>query len=396
MKTYAKITSDTYYIGVNDRRTHLFEGMWPLPHGVSYNSYLIVDEKIALVDTVEISYSDRFIKQIKRIIGERPIDYLIINHMEPDHSGAIRFIKQYYPEITIVGNRKTFDMIKGFYNVASNQLVVNNGHELVLGKHTLNFQLIPMVHWPETMVTYDQTTKTLFSGDAFGCFGTLDGGIIDEDLNLDKYWGEMIRYYSNIVGKYAGPVQKALKKLEDIELDYICTTHGPVWHKEIPAVVKEYDRMSKYKAEPGVVIAYASMYGNTEELAEEIARELATQGVKNIIMHNVSVSHSSYIIADIFRYNGLIIGSTTYNGALYPEIESLLSKIKMRAVRPRHFGYFGSCSWANAAIKCITLFAEEHPMQIVNDPIELRQGMTEELLSEVKQLASSMANAINN
>lgn len=394
MKTYAKITSETYYIGVNDRRTHLFEGMWPLPYGVSYNSYLIVDEKIALVDTVEISYSDRFIKQIKRIIGERPIDYLIINHMEPDHSGAIRFIKQYYPDITIVGNRKTFDMLKGFYNVTSEQLIVNNGHELKLGKHTLNFQLIPMVHWPETMVTYDQTTQTLFSGDAFGCFGTLDGGIIDEDLNLEKYWGEMIRYYSNIVGKYAGPVQKALKKLDGIPIDYICSTHGPIWHKEIPAVITQYDKMSKYEAESGVVIAYASMYGNTEELAEELARELATQGVKNIIMHNVSVSHPSYIIADIFRYNGLIIGSPTYNAELYPEIESLLSKIKMRGVRPRHFGYFGSYSWANASIKHLSKFAEEHKMDIVSEPIELRQGLTEDCLEKVKELAKAMSKAI--
>ena len=209
MEQYSLIKGNVHYVGVNDRNKHLFEGMWPLPYGVSYNSYLIDDEKVALIDTVDINFFEIYIHKIKKIIGDRPIDYLIINHMEPDHSGSIRLIKQYYPEITIVGNKQTFGMIEGFYGVTSTQLLVKDGDELDLGKHKLKFYLTPMVHWPETMMTFDQTDGILFSGDGFGCFGTLDGGFIDNRINTDKFWDEMVRYYSNIVGKYGSQIGRA-------------------------------------------------------------------------------------------------------------------------------------------------------------------------------------------
>ena len=242
-----EIKDNIYYVGVNDRNKELFEGLWPLPNGVSYNSYLIVDEKVCLVDTVEVDFFMPYIKNIKEILGDRNIDYLVVNHMEPDHSGAIELIRKYYPDIQLVANKKTFGMIDGFYGIKDNTLEVKNGSQLNLGKHVLNFVLTPMVHWPETMVTLDTTSNVLFSGDAFGCFGALNGGIIDDQINCDTFWLEMVRYYSNIVGKYGVPVQNALKKLQGVKLDYICSTHGPVWHEYIGKVIGIYDRLSRYE-----------------------------------------------------------------------------------------------------------------------------------------------------
>ena len=258
--TGMEIKGKVHYVGVNDRNKTLFENLWPLPYGVSYNSYLIDDEMVALVDTVDVCYFEVYLKKIRSIIGDRPINYLIINHMEPDHSGSISLIKQYYPNIVIVGNKKTFDMVEGFYGVGGERYVVGEGDFLALGHHKLRFSLIPMVHWPETMVTYDETEGILFSGDAFGCFGALNGGVIDANINTDIYWDEMVRYYSNIVGKYGAPVQKALQKLQTLKINAICSTHGPVWTEEIPRVVRIYDRLSRYEAEEGVVIAYGTMY----------------------------------------------------------------------------------------------------------------------------------------
>ena len=271
-----EITNKICYVGVNDRNKSLFEGLWPLPNGVSYNSYLINDDKVCLIDTVEVDFFMPFLKNIQEVLGEKPIDYLVVNHMEPDHSGSIALIKKYYPDIKIVGNKKTFGMMAGFYGVESDTVEVKNGDSIELGDYTLNFVLTPMVHWPETMMTLANSKATqqniLFSGDAFGCFGALNGGVIDAEINCDTFWLEMVRYYSNIVGKYGTPVQNALKKLAGVKLDYICATHGPVWHEFIGKVVDMYDRLSRYETEPGLVICYGTMYGNTERAAEVIAR----------------------------------------------------------------------------------------------------------------------------
>ena len=298
-----KITENIYYVGVNDRNKSLFEGLWPLPNGVSYNSYLIDDEKVCLIDTVEVDFFTQYLEHIHEVIGDRKVDYLVINHMEPDHSGSIALVKKYYPDIQIVGNKKTFQMMEGFYGINEGTVEVKNGDSIALGKLTLNFVLTPMVHWPETMVTLCGTV--LFSGDAFGCFGALNGGVIDEQINCDTFWLEMVRYYSNIVGKYGTPVQNALKKLADVKLDYICATHGPVWHQYIDKVIGEYDRMSKYETEPGLVICYGTMYGNTERAAEVIARAASEAGVKNIVgevpdvsLHAISHWCPSPLISD--------------------------------------------------------------------------------------------------
>ena len=249
--------------------------------------------------------------------------------MEPDHSASIRSIKQHYPDINIVGNNKTIGMIEGFYGLCDGFKEIKEGDTLSLGNNkTMRFYMTPMVHWPETMMSYLIEEKTLFTGDAFGCFGTLDGGIIDSEMNTDRYWDEMYRYYSNIVGKYGASVQAALKKLKDVDIQMICSTHGPVWTREIQKVVSIYDKLSRYEGENGVVIAYGSMYGNTEQMAEQIARRLASNGVRNIIMHNMTKSDVSYVLRDIFKYKGLIIGSPTYSNELFPNVESLISKIE--------------------------------------------------------------------
>ena len=365
--------------------------MWPLPYGVSYNSYLIDDETVALIDTVDACYFEVYLRKIKSIIGERPIQYLIINHMEPDHSGSIRLIKQHYPDIVIVGNKQTFGMIEGYYGVTGEQYVVKDDDFLALGHHKLRFYLTPMVHWPEVMVTYCPEHKVLFSADAFGTFGALNGGILDSQLSLDHFWDEMRRYYACIVGKYGGPVQKALAKVRGLNPTTICSTHGPVWQRQIPQVMNIYDRLSRYEGEPGVVLAYGSMYGNTEQMAEAIAAELSAQGIKNIVMHNVSKSNPSYIIADIFKYRGLIIGSPTYSNQIYPEIESLLSKILVREVKGRYLGYFGSFCWAGAAVKRMGEFAEKSKFEIVGDPVEMKQAMKDITYEQCENLARAMA-----
>ncbi len=396
MKDISLLKGKIHYVGVNDRSTHLFEGMWPIPYGVSYNSYLIDDEKVALIDTVELGYFDIFLQHIKAILGEKPIDYLIVNHMEPDHSSSIALIKQYYPEVTIVGNAKTFGMIDGYYGVESKRLVVKEGDSLDLGHHKLAFYMAPMVHWPEVMVTYDATEQVLFSADAFGTYGTVDGGPIDTQINLDKYWDEMVRYYANIVGKYGTPVQKALQKLGALPIQMICSTHGPVWTENISKVIGIYDRLSRYDADKGVVIVYGSMYGHTEQMAEQLAHQLTAKGVKNVVMHNVSKSHPSYILADIFKFNGLIIGSPTYNTQLYPEVEAILGKILMRDIKGRCLGWFGSFSWAGKAVGLLGEFAEKSHFTLVGEPVEMKQGMLASVEEQCKALAEAMAEAINN
>ena len=389
-----EIKGKVHYVGVNDRNKALFENLWPLPYGVSYNSYLIDDEMVALVDTVDVCYFEVYLKKIRSIIGDKPINYLIINHMEPDHSGSISLIKQYYPNIVIVGNKKTFEMIEGYYGVGGERYVVGEGDFLALGHHRLRFSLIPMVHWPETMVTFDETEGFLFSGDAFGCFGALNGGVVDTNINTDIYWNEMVRYYSNIVGKYGAPVQKALQKLQNLKITTVCSTHGPVWTENISRVIGIYDRLSRYDADEGVVIVYGSMYGNTEQMAEAIAAELSAQGIRNIVMHNVTKSHPSYILADIFRYKGLIVGSPTYSNQIFPEVESLLSKILVRELKGRYLGYFGSFTWAGAAVKRMAEFAEKSKFELVGDPVEMKQAMQDITYTQCENLARAMADRL--
>lgn len=390
-----ELKGNVHYVGVNDRNKTLFENLWPLPYGVSYNSYLIADDDaVVLVDTVDVAFFEVYLKKIRAVIGDRKIDYLIINHMEPDHSGSISLIKQYYPDIVLVGNKKTFDMVDGYYGVGGERKVVAEGDSLKVGRHDLHFYLIPMVHWPETMVTFDSTDGILFSGDAFGCFGALNGGCIDKNINTEIYMGEMRRYYSNIVGKFGNPVQKALQKCSGFDIKMICPTHGPVWEEQISEVVAMYDKLSRYEAEEGVVIAYGTMYGNTEQMAEAIAEELSAQGIKNIVMHNVSKTPHSFILADIFRYKALIVGCTTYNMNLYPEMEALLSKVAARDMKNRLIGYFGSFTWASAAVKKLGEYAAQLKFEVVGNPVEMKQSMSASSEQQARELAVAMADRL--
>lgn len=387
-----QITNNIYYVGVNDRNKNLFEGLWPLPNGVSYNSYLIKDEKICLIDTVEADFFVPFIQNIRDVIGDRPIDYLVVNHMEPDHSGSMALIRKYYPDIQIVGNKKTFGMLSGFYGIGGNEIEVKSGDTLSLGKRTLSFALIPMVHWPETMVTIDTSCDVVFSGDAFGCFGALNGGLIDSQINCDTFWLEMVRYYSNIVGKYGTPVQNALRKLAGVKIDYICSTHGPVWHQYVDKVVGIYDQLSKYETEEGLVICYGTMYGNTERAAEVIARAASEAGVKNIVMYNVSKTHHSYIIRDVFRYRGLIVGAPTYNTGLYHEMDVLLSELAGKDIKNHLLGWFGSYGWASKAVGEIQRWNEERlHFEAVGQPVEIKQSLTPETTAACEALGRAMA-----
>lgn len=389
-----EILPGIHYVGVNDRTTTRFEALWSLPMGVSYNAYLVAGEKIALIDTVEESFGSRLEANIREAIGERKIDYLVVNHMEPDHSSSIAALRRIYPDIEIVGNAKTLQMIEGFYGIAGGTVEVKEGDTLDLGGKTLSFHMIPMVHWPETMVTWCAGDRTLFSGDAFGTFGALDGGITDSQVETDRYWDEMRRYYACIVGKYGAPVQKALQKLSGLPIETICSTHGPVWQQEIGRVIGIYDQLSRYEGEPGVVIAYGSMYGNTAQMAEKIARELAVQGVKNIIVYNLSYADISNVIRDIFKYDTLIVGSPTYNGELFPEVGSLLQKISERCIPCRKFAYFGSYTWAGAAVRLLGEFAQKMKWEAICQPTEMKQGYDDQGAQCCTALAKAIAEKI--
>lgn len=389
------LKGNVHYVGVNDRAKTLFEGLWPLPYGVTYNSYLIADEKVALIDTVDVNFFDLFIEKVREVIGKRPIDYLVINHMEPDHSGSIRLLRQFYPNITLVSNKKALDMVEGFYGVGAQTRAINEGDTLELGHHKLRFHMIPMVHWPETMVSYDLTDHILFSGDAFGSFGALNGTPVDTHMDTTLYWSEMERYYANIVGKYGAPVQKALQKLDGVFIEMICSTHGPVWTGEnVAKVVGVYDRLSRYATEEGVVIAYGSMYGNTQQMAEAIAEELSVQGIRKIVLHDVSRVNHSYILADLFRYKGIILGAPTYNASIYPQMEMLMSEIEMRDMKDHYLGYFGSFSWVSHAVKRLAAFSEKVKFEVVGTPVEMKQGMKDSVRTACQELAKAMADRL--
>lgn len=392
-----EIVKDIFYVGVNDRVKHKFEALWPLPYGVSYNSYIVAGtEKLALIDTVCIEEVREYFNNINSIAGNRRIDYLVVNHMEPDHSGSIPEIVLAYPDIKIVGNAKTIDMIKGFYHINDPEryLEVKDGDTIDLGGHTLKFYLTPMVHWPETMMTYVEDLKVLFSGDAFGTFGALNGAVLDRNIETDVYVSEMYRYYSNIVGKYGRFVQKAIEKLSGLEFSYICSTHGPVWNEKIPEIVDLYSRLAAYKSEPGVVIVYGSMYGNTAEVAEMIAREISALGVKRIIIHNASHSDMSNMITDAFRYETLIVGSATYSMRLFPPVETFMNAMETREIKNKVFATFGNFTWASGAVTGkLNEYSERMKLPICASML-IKQSSGATTTDEVQEFARMIVNAM--
>ncbi len=392
MKDPISITGSIYWIGVNDRETFLFESLWPLPRGIAYNAYFIDDEKTVLIDTVKAPYQTDFLHMVQKLLGERKkVDYLVINHMEPDHSGAISVLKEIYPDLVIVGNKKTKTFLEGFYGVNDNFLVVDDGDELNLGKYTLQFHITPMVHWPETMMTFEKSTGLLFSGDAFGGFGTLDGGIFDDEVDMSFYGDETLRYFSNIVGKFSPMVQKAINKLKDLEIKTIAATHGPILRKDPQKIVNDYDRWSAFETEKGAVVVYASMYGNTKKMAEEVARSLAVNGIEKVVLHDISRSHISYIIRDIWRYSGVVLGSCTYNMKIFPPMEMLLDFFESAKMKNRKLGIFGSFSWSGGALKRLVEFAEKSKWEMVEPSPEVKHAPGEDDLERCTELGKNLA-----
>ena len=378
-----KISERIYSVGVNDNDKVLFEGLWPLPYGVSYNSYLVVDEKVALIDTVEAGFEEEFLTNIYEAIGDREIDYLVVNHMEPDHSSLVGYMLDKYPGLRIVANAKTVPMLQGYYGTPMEKiLVVKEGEGICLGSATLSFHMIPMVHWPETMVTWLAEEKTVFSGDAFGTFGVVGEDIVDSEETFELYQDEMIRYYSNIVGKYGTPVQSALKKLYGLPVERICSTHGPVWEKNLVKVIGLYDKLSKYEVERGVCIVYGSMYGNTAAAADALALELESRGipcaVHDLAGNNAGELGVSGAIRDAFKYDTLVVGSPTYNNGIFPPVETFMRALKSRLIKGRRFYAFGSYTWAGSSVNQLNALAQEMNFELLGSGTSFAQAYAKE------------------
>lgn len=394
MKYQLKINDSTYYFGQNDRTQTLFEHLYPLPHGMAYNNYLIKDEKNVLLDTVDVKFSERFFSQLDSALDGEPLDYLIVQHMEPDHSGSIGLLLRRHPEVTLVGNKKTKTMLEGYGVCTDRFMEVDEKTPLNIGSRELQFVFAPMVHWPEVMITYDPKEKVLFSADAFGAFGAIDGGFWDEQHDLATYMPEAHRYYTNIVGKYGSFVQRTLDKALKLDIKVIAPIHGVVWRKHIPEILELYRQMATYEAEPGVVVIYGSMYGNTEELAEEIGRSLGAHGVNRVVLHHMGYSSASQVISDVFRYKGVIIGSPTYNNGVWPNVQDVLYQLAERNIPDRLYSVFGSGTWNPNTIKPLEGWAEARKWTKVADPIKLSQAPSAEDKAAAWELGRVMAEAV--
>jgi flavorubredoxin len=378
-----KISDRIFYVGVNDDTKTLFEGLWPLPYGVSYNSYVVADEKVALIDTVEHDFEEDFLYNISEAIGDRAVDYLVVNHMEPDHSSLTAYMLDKYPEMKIVANAKTVPMLKGYYGTPEDRiLVMKEGDTLSLGSCALSFHMIPMVHWPETMVTWLAEENTVFSGDAFGTFGMVNADVVDSEGTFESFRDEMMRYYSNIVGKYGTPVQTALKKLSGLDVKRICSTHGPVWEKSVAEVVALYDKMSRYEVERGVCIAYGSMYGNTSAAAEALAEELRKLGVP-VAVHDLAGNVNpglglSGALRDVFKYDTIVAASPTYNNGIFPPVETFMKALQSRLIKGRRFYALGSYTWAGSSVNLLNAMAQTMDFEVLAPGLSFAQAYSEQ------------------
>ena len=398
MKDLTKLTDRIFYVGVNDRTKHLFEGLWPLPLGVSYNAYLVCGERTALVDTVDACFTGRLLANVRERLGDRPLDYLVINHMEPDHSASIAAVRQAYPAVRIVGNAKTLQMIEGYYGIACGTVEVREGDVLDLGGLTLAFCMIPMVHWPETMATWCAEERTIFSGDAFGTFGALAGNIFDDEITFDTTWmNDARRYYANIVGKYGVQVQALLKKAASLDIEMICPLHGPIWRKDLGLLLEKYQKWSTYEPEDKtVMIAYATMYGNTENAANVLAGMLADKGVKNIAMYDVSETDVSELVAESFRCSHLVLAAPTYNSGIQPKMEAYLSDIKALNLQNRTVAVIDNGTWAATAGKqMIGTLEGMKNMTILENTISIKSALAENQLGALEALADELAKQVN-
>lgn len=394
-----KVTDNIYWVGGNDRRLALFENLFPIPRGVSYNSYLIMDEKTALMDTVDFSISRQFIENVQYVLDGRTLDYLVINHMEPDHCANIEVLVKLYPKMKLVGNAKTVQMIKQFYemDLEGKVIEVKEKEELSLGVHTLQFFMAPMVHWPEVMVAYEQSEKVLFSADGFGTFGALNGNIFNDEMNFDRDWLEDARrYYTNIVGKYGVQVQALLKKAATLDIAMICPLHGPVWRSDLGYFIDKYDKWSRYEPEDNsVMIVYGSMYGNTENAANVLAMSLADAGVKNIAVYDASVTHVSHLIAEAFRCSHIVVATPTYNGGIYPSMESFLLDMKALGLRNRKVGLLDNGTWAPTASKQVKKILEEMKEIEILGEVSMKSTLKPAGLANVEELKDAIITSLN-
>ena len=395
-----KVTDSIHWVGGNDRRLALFENLFPIPNGVSYNSYVILDEKTALMDTADPSIRSQFLENVQHVLNGRSLDYLIVNHMEPDHCSAIADIVNLYPEVKLVGNAKTFQIMGQFYSISDlsdRSVVVKDGDTLELGSHTLAFYMTPMVHWPEVMVTYETSEKVLFSADAFGTFGALNGNIFNDEINFDRDWlNDARRYYTNIVGKFGAQVQSAIKKLSTLDIQIICPLHGPVWRSDIPYLLDKYQHWSTYTPEEqAVVILYGSMYGNTENAANVLASILAEKGIKNIAVYDVSSTHVSQCISESFRASHIVLAAPTYNGGLYPAMEHVLLDMKALNLQNRTIALLDNGSWASTASKQMKAILETMKnMTVLETGVSLKSSLNDAQMEVLETLASEIAEAI--
>lgn len=389
-----KVTEDLYWVGGNDRRLALFENIHPIPRGVSYNSYLLLDEKTVLFDTVDWSIGRQFLENVQAVLNGRNLDYLVINHMEPDHGASIEEIILRYPDVKIISTEKSFMLMRQFgFNIDGRIEEVSEGDTKSFGKHEVTFIAAPMVHWPEAMVTFDNTNGVLFSADAFGSFGALDGKLFDDEVDFERDWiDDARRYYTNIVGKYGPHVQSLLKKASGIDIKMICPLHGPVWRTNLGYFLDKYDKWSKYEPEEkGVMIVYASMYGNTESAVESLATKFVEKGIKNVVMYDVSSTHVSNLISETFRVSHVVLASVTYNLGIYPPMHNYLMDMKALNLQNRTFAIIENGSWACRSGNLMREFLEGmRDMTVLDDKVTLVSSMKEDNITDMDILVDSV------
>lgn len=400
MHSTRKVKDDLIYVGGSDRRLSRFENLFPIPKGVSYNSYVLLDEKTVLFDTADESISRQYIENVVHALNGRPLDYMVVQHMEPDHCAMIDDMLRRYPEAKMVCSAKAVGMFAQFYgtDVAARALVVKEGDKLSTGEHTLHFVMAPMVHWPEVMVTYDEKDKILFSADAFGTFGALAGNIFNDEITFDTVWmNDARRYYTNIVGKYGVQVQALLKKAASLDIEMICPLHGPIWRKDLGLLLEKYQKWSTYEPEDKtVMIVYATMYGNTENAANVLAGMLADKGVKNIAMYDVSETDVSELVAESFRCSHLVLAAPTYNSGIQPKMEAYLSDIKALNLQNRTVAVIDNGTWAATAGKqMIGTLEGMKNMTILENTISIKSALAENQLGALEALADELAKQVN-
>lgn len=400
MSCVRKVTEDLYWVGANDKRLELFENIHPIPRGVSYNSYLLMDEKTVLFDTVDWAGCREFLKNVAEVLDGAELDYLLINHMEPDHAASMEEILIRYPNCQVISNEKAFMFMRQFgFDVEDRKIEVKEGDTQCFGKHTVTFVSAPMVHWPEAMVTFDTTNGVLFSADAFGSFGSLDGKLFDDEVDFDRDWiDDARRYFCNIVGKYGPFVQLLLQKASAVPIKMFCPLHGPVWRTNLGYYIDKHDKWSRYEPEEkGVLIVYASMYGNTEAAAQDLASTLCEKGMTNVAVYDVSKTHVSELVAEAFKYSHIVLASVTYNLNIYPVMHDFLVHLQGLNFQKRTFGIIENGTWAIKSGTLIKKFIEENLKEccVLSSTVSVNSSADETNVPEIEALADALIESIN-